>query len=468
MAAVEVPQTLKYKGGQLNVAPVLEVENLTNWKKRSFCKRLLVKSFSSLNQSPFQPKPLSSSQHKPELRPTKDFGAKYNKVKAKPALLISSASASKAATVKNKADDTKVSIPGVERPWLSEAEGFILPNHDTGRILPIESQRNTTDPLVVVIDSSATDYESADESSVCSTPLPPLNKVDGVKPVSRPKTIKSILRLKSTFKAESLKCVIINESTSALTKGNKISSSLKVNSTHAGKLKSVKIEVDPPLAIHLKSLGRSSSRSKRPRPSKHFFPPCIHCVFIDHLSDDYLNYPIYDICGSYDHDTHGHNMIIYLRRRIKPNNPQHVMKCYETCGSTIHTTTDHNNIEWFRRGEELQAKKAEALKSTKAESSNANRSKTPTRRVTCTNTWNNQDLRWCLEMTLHAQLKVMALSNFDDKRETIFNSNKEVVMIAPRVRDVYVLDMTSSAQESCLFAKASDNLNWAFGKKIAI
>ncbi|GJX38972.1 retrovirus-related pol polyprotein from transposon TNT 1-94 [Tanacetum coccineum] len=37
-------------------------------------------------------------------------------------------------------------------------------------------------------------------------------------------------------------------------------------------------------------------------------------------------------------------------------------------------------------------------------------------------------------MTLHAQLKVMALSNvmFDEKRGTIFNSNKEVVMIAPR------------------------------------
>ncbi|GJV80228.1 retrovirus-related pol polyprotein from transposon TNT 1-94 [Tanacetum coccineum] len=33
-------------------------------------------------------------------------------------------------------------------------------------------------------------------------------------------------------------------------------------------------------------------------------------------------------------------------------------------------------------------------------------------------------------------------------------------MIAPRVRDVYVLDMISSAQESYFFAKASENLNW--------
>ncbi|GKB84100.1 hypothetical protein Tco_0956372 [Tanacetum coccineum] len=48
---------------------------------------------------------------------------------------------------------------------------------------------------------------------------------------------------------------------------------------------------------------------------------------------------------------------------------------------------------------------------------------------------------------------------FDEKRGTIFNSNKEIVMIAIRVRDVYVLDMTSYAQESCFFAKASNNLN---------
>ncbi|GJR88080.1 hypothetical protein Tco_0212091 [Tanacetum coccineum] len=32
--AAEVPQTLEYRDGQLNAAPVLEVENFTNWKKR--------------------------------------------------------------------------------------------------------------------------------------------------------------------------------------------------------------------------------------------------------------------------------------------------------------------------------------------------------------------------------------------------------------------------------------------------
>ncbi|GKA23914.1 retrovirus-related pol polyprotein from transposon TNT 1-94 [Tanacetum coccineum] len=356
-------------------------------KKGHFARDCWSKTLVSIYQSPFQSKPLISPQHKPELRPTKDFKAKYNKVNAKLAFLSSSASASKAPMVlmalaeennvvgkesarngewvkismrkvhtllemednddrkvcldylcidlnyveeqrsnllskhrnlvhelntckeqllvlkqakldfltmqhvnteilkenknlrselkelkeitktwlnssnkvnqwqkdlvfvKSLADDTKVTIPGVERPWLSEAEGFILPNHDTGRILPAESQRNTTDPSVAFIDSSATDYDSTDESSVCSTPLPLLKKLEGVEPISGPKTIKSILKSKSTFKAEALKGVIINEPSTAPAKGNKSSSASKVHSAPAGKLKSVKIEDDPSLAI---------------------------------------------------------------------------------------------------------------------------------------------------------------------------------------------------------------------------
>nr|GEZ10673.1 hypothetical protein [Tanacetum cinerariifolium] len=35
--ATEVPQTLEYRGGQLNVALVLKVENFTNCKKRFMC-----------------------------------------------------------------------------------------------------------------------------------------------------------------------------------------------------------------------------------------------------------------------------------------------------------------------------------------------------------------------------------------------------------------------------------------------
>ncbi|GKB04088.1 retrovirus-related pol polyprotein from transposon TNT 1-94, partial [Tanacetum coccineum] len=95
-----------------------------------------------------------------------------------------------------------------------------------------------------------------------------------------------------------------------------------------------------------------------------------------------------------------------------------------------------NDIEWFRIVEELQAKKAEALKSSKTESSNANRSKTPTERKPI---W-YLDSGCSRHMTgvksyLHKYMEQPGPKVCDEKRGTIFNSNKEVVMIAPRVRE---------------------------------
>ncbi|GJR87455.1 retrovirus-related pol polyprotein from transposon TNT 1-94 [Tanacetum coccineum] len=245
--------------------------------------------------------------------------------------------------VKSLADDTKVSIPGVERPWLSEAEGFILPNHDT-----------------------VNKYDSADESSVCSTLLPPLKKLDGVEPISGSKTIKSILRSKSIFKAKTVKGVKINEPFSAPTKGNKSSSTSKVNSAPAGKLKSMKIKDDPPLAI---------------------------CG---------IRKPIWYLDSRCSRHMTGVKSYLYIYE--KQPGPKVVFGDDSTC-----TTKGYGSIK-------------------------------------CNG---------------------LVFTMFDEKRGTIFNSNKEVVIIAPRVRDVYVLDMTSSAQESCFFAKASDNLNWLWHKRLA-
>ncbi|GJZ97874.1 hypothetical protein Tco_0670327 [Tanacetum coccineum] len=273
--------------------------------------------------------------------------------------------------VKSSTDDTKVSILGIERHWLSKVEVFNLPNHNTSRILPAESQLKVTDSSVIATDSSITDYDSADECLVCSTPIPPLEKLADAEPVSGPKTIKSILKSNSTFKAKTLKGVTINEPTSAPAKVNMNVLASKRNSAPIGKLKNVKTEDDISLFVHLKSQGGSSSRSQTSRPLKPF-PPYKHCGFNDHQSDDCVNYSTCEICGSYDHDTKGHNRIISLKRGIKPRNPQQVTNCYETCGSNFHTITDHNDIEWFERGEALQAKKAK--------SSNANRYKTPTKK----------------------------------------------------------------------------------------
>nr|GEY49079.1 retrovirus-related Pol polyprotein from transposon TNT 1-94 [Tanacetum cinerariifolium] len=134
-------------------------------------------------------------------------------------------------------------------PKSSETEDSTLPNQDTDEVPSYESQRNINDPLVVVSNSSTNDYDSANESLVCNTPLLSLKKLDGVEPVSGPKTIKLIMKLKSTFKDETLK-----KSSSAPTRGKRSSAS-KTNLVHVGKLKNVKIEDDPPLAIVMKELN---------------------------------------------------------------------------------------------------------------------------------------------------------------------------------------------------------------------
>nr|GEW52632.1 retrovirus-related Pol polyprotein from transposon TNT 1-94 [Tanacetum cinerariifolium] len=52
---------------------------------------------------------------------------------------------------------------------------------------------------------------------------------------------------------------------------------------------------------------------------------------------------------------------------------------------------------------------------------------------------------------------------------TIFNQNDEVVLISPRRRDVYVIDMSSFNKESnaCFFAKASLRVKWLWHKRLS-
>nr|GEU59688.1 retrovirus-related Pol polyprotein from transposon TNT 1-94 [Tanacetum cinerariifolium] len=345
--AAEVPQTLEYKGGQLNAAPVLE----------------------DFQDSPDDEEDTSRSQeyidvleeeyqHKPELRPTKDVEAKYNKVKAKLALLSSSASASKALMVKNKSliaesyecDKEEVSSDDNEMVKVKVLMALAEDNDDVNKegarngewvkismrklhtLLEIEDNDDTKNYIdylcidlnyfekqrnnlmskhkdlvqepnickeqLLLLKQAKLDFLTMqhvnNESLVCSTPLPLLEKLGVAEPVSGPKTTKSILKSNYTFKADALKGIIINELSSAPSKGNRSASASKVNSAPTGKL-----------------------------------------------------------------------------------------------------------------------------------------------------------------------------NNYDEKGGTIFNSNKEVVMIAPRVIDVYVLDMTSSAQESCFYAKASENLNWLWHTRLA-
>ncbi|GKC97050.1 retrovirus-related pol polyprotein from transposon TNT 1-94 [Tanacetum coccineum] len=58
---------------------------------------------------------------------------------------------------------------------------------------------------------------------------------------------------------------------------------------------------------------------------------------------------------------------------------------------------------------------------------------------------------------------------FTKTQGTIYNQNDEVVLIAPRRRDVYIIDMSSFNKENnaCFFAKASPSINWLWHKRLS-
>ncbi|GJU92994.1 hypothetical protein Tco_1317750 [Tanacetum coccineum] len=164
---------------------------------------------------------------------------------------------------KSLADNSEVSITGSNKPKLSETEDSTLSNHDSGK-----------------------------------HPLLPQEKLTGAKPVSGPKTIKSILKSNSTFKAKTLKGIIINEPSSAPARGNKSSLASKTNSTLAGKLKNVKMEDDPPLAILMKELNELKLQISRNKSS----------YFRNKNSQQYSKRSSFALKGNSDSDCAGCNM----------------------------------------------------------------------------------------------------------------------------------------------------------------
>ncbi|GJY05918.1 retrovirus-related pol polyprotein from transposon TNT 1-94 [Tanacetum coccineum] len=271
-------------------------------KKGHFARDYWSKTSVPSYESPFQRKLLHSSEYKSEPRRTKDFEAKYNKVNAKLALLSSSALAPSLSLGKNKGliaktydwDEEKVSYDDDEvtevkalmalideervsvRKESANNGEWVKISIQKRKILGIDQLTEVTsgfgpkDP--VFVRSSANNSEvsitgsnkpklfEAEDSTLSNHdngkhPLLPLEKLTGVEHVFEPKTIKSILKSKSTFKVETLKGITINEPSSAPARGNKSSSVSKTNSAPAGKLKNVKIEDDPPLAIVMKELN---------------------------------------------------------------------------------------------------------------------------------------------------------------------------------------------------------------------
>ncbi|GJX48497.1 hypothetical protein Tco_0273687 [Tanacetum coccineum] len=464
-------------------------ERTRHFMKDCFSKTS-VPSYASPFQNKTQPKFITSSQqHKPELRPNIDFEAKYNKVKAKLALLSSGASTSKSSQVRNQGlvakayewDEEEVSSDDNEMTKvkvlvaLADDEGgavgkesarngkwvkiFILKGADqltkdssnsgqkdlvfvkssseaSNVILLVESQVNVTHSLV-------TDYDSVEEStSVCSTFLPPLEKLAGAEPETKPKTIKSILKSCSNRKSKTSKYVIINEAknSSAFAKGNKIVSAFKKNSALVGKMKNVKTEDDIPMSVVMKELNdlklqisknqssynRNNKLQQVPQTSlqtkfkkscelcrmnNHLLENCYKGLFCkkyertNHRDCDHVEYmssmnmcdirkPIWYLdSGCLRHMT---GVKSYLQKYVEQLGPKMVFRDDSRC-----TTKGYGSI------------KCNGIVSTKVAFVNG--------------------LKYNL-VSISQLCDAKYIVQFDEKRGIIFNSNKEVVMIAPRIR----------------------------------
>ncbi|GJT57221.1 retrovirus-related pol polyprotein from transposon TNT 1-94 [Tanacetum coccineum] len=190
----------------------------------------------------------------------------------------------------------------------------------------------------------------------------------------------------------------------------------------------------------LKTLQGASPSSKILKAKAKPFPSCTHCGFNDHRPDDYRNYPECEISGSYDHFTSGHNRVIHVRGGVLSSESLIGVKC-NTCGSIRHIMEPI----WYL-------------------DSGCSRNMTG------------------VKSYLHKYVeqrgpKVVFSDNSSCITEgygsincggIIFNANKEILLIAHRRNDVYVLDMSSlTPNGSCFFAKASESVNWLWHKRLS-
>ncbi|GKC85455.1 retrovirus-related pol polyprotein from transposon TNT 1-94 [Tanacetum coccineum] len=176
------------------------------------------------------------------------------------------------------------------------------------------------------------------------------------------------------------------------------------------------------------------------------FPPCTHCGFNDHRPDDCRMYPECKICGSNDHATSGHNHVIIFRGGVLAESSQ---SSKSLVGSYIMEPI------WY-----LESGCSRSM--TGVMSYLQKYVEQPGPKVVFGN--NSSGITEGYGLINYGGI---VFSKFDDKQGTTFNANKEIVLIAPRRNDVYVLNMSSlTPNGACFFAKASESVDCLWHKRL--
>ncbi|GKB84472.1 hypothetical protein Tco_0956744 [Tanacetum coccineum] len=210
------------------------------------------------------------------------------------------------------------------------------------------------------------------------------------------------------------------------------------------------------------------------------FPPCTHYGFNDHRPDDCRNYPECEICRSYDHFTPGHNRVIHIREGKLAESSSLVS--LQLVLSVIHVEALHiRETIWYLDSGCSKSMtgvnsylhkyvKQPGLKVVFGDNSSCitegygliNCGGIIFTKVAFVN-----GLKYNL-ISISQLYDAKYIVQFNDKQVTIFNANKEIVLIAPRRNDVYVLDMSSlTLNGATFFAKASESVNSLCHKRLS-
>ncbi|GKA19447.1 retrovirus-related pol polyprotein from transposon TNT 1-94 [Tanacetum coccineum] len=342
-------------------------------KKGHFARDYWSKTSVPSYQSPFKPKLLHSSEHKPELRHTKDFESKYNKVKAKQALLSSSVSAPSASLAKK-------GLLSETYDWDEDKVSY-----DDNEVTEVKALMALTDEERVSVSK-----ESARNGEWIKISMKMVHTLLEMKDNNDRKSFLDYLCIDLNYVEEYINNLVIKHR-NLVQELKTCKERLLVFITGSNKPKLSKAE-DSTLSNHDtgKYVAPLPPLEKLTNVEPVFEPKTIKSILnilkskstfkIKTLKGITINEPFSAPArGNKSSSASKTNSalagkIISLRRGIKPRNPQNIIKNYETCGSNVHTTSDHNDIEWFRKREALQAKKVESFKASKTESSSALRS----------------------------------------------------------------------------------------------
>ncbi|GKD17764.1 retrovirus-related pol polyprotein from transposon TNT 1-94 [Tanacetum coccineum] len=275
-------------------------------------------------------------------------------------------------------------------------------------------------------------------------------------------------------------------------------------------VKGLKRQIEIPSGTHPSSTQPGSSKASK---QKTWFGPCKHYGFRNHLFDDCYSKPKCSTCGSTDHLTKEHLEHAIVKKKLsklkaqsplKPSpkktpmilkpfieckycrfNDHHSDHCEfylgcEVCGSITHEASDCPKKHLNSRRLKIANKQSEPTKKYSKESGpkvvfrddslgdTQGHGLVNYNRITFTRISYMNGLKHNLisiSQLCDANYKVL----FTKTQGTIYNQNEEVVLIAPRRRDVYVIDMSSFNKESnaYFFAKASPSVNWVWHKRLS-